>query len=117
MDPEIHIIMMKKNTMHPFYEVYSPQPARLKSHTKNLAARLPTLVGKTLAHVWDYQYRGNEIFPWIEEALKQQFPGIRFIHWKEFGSTHSNNERQVIENLSKKLKEFEVDAVISGIGA
>ena len=33
---------------------------------KQLAKRLDTLEGKTVAFLWDYMFRGDEIFPLIE---------------------------------------------------
>ena len=101
----------------PEFEVFSPQPARPRARRKSLAPRLDTLDGKTVAEVWDYQYRGDEIFGWLEEELRQRFPAVRFVHWSEFGSTHSRNEREVVAGLAARFRELRVDAAISGIGA
>ncbi len=44
-----------------------------------LAKRPDTLEGKTICHLWDYLFRGVEIFVWLEAALKDRFPGINFV--------------------------------------
>ncbi len=38
------------------------------------------------------------------------------ISWKEFGSTHGADEREILANLPAKMKTLGVDAVISGMG-
>ena len=43
------------------YEVLWPRSPR-QFKVRGLAPRLPTLAGKTIAQLWDYQYRGDEIF-------------------------------------------------------
>lgn len=81
-----------------------------------LAPRLDSLEGKTVAQLWDYLFRGDEIFPMLEEALGERYPGIRFVSYDTFGSTHSEDERQILADLPGRLKEMGVDAVISGMG-
>ena len=36
--------------------------------------------------------------------------------YKEFGSTHGGDEREVVASLARRFKELEVDAAISGMG-
>ncbi|OGA38391.1 MAG: hypothetical protein A3G24_12080 [Betaproteobacteria bacterium RIFCSPLOWO2_12_FULL_62_13] len=45
---------------------------------RRLAPRLSSLEGKTVAQLWDYPFRGDEVFDLLEEGLKAPFPGIRF---------------------------------------
>jgi hypothetical protein len=66
--------------------------------------------------LWDYVFRGDEVYALIEEAFQKRFPGVRFVSWREFGSTHGGEEREVVALLPKKFKELGVDAVISGMG-
>ncbi len=80
------------------------------------ARRLDTLNGKTVAELWDYVFRGEEIFPVIEAELSARFKGIKFIGPDRFGSTHSTEERDVLQALPQRLRELGVDAVISGMG-
>ena len=80
-----------------------------------LAGRLDSLEGKTIAQLWDYLFRGDEIFPLLEEGLAQRIPGVKFVNFEVFGSTHGDEEHQVLADLPAKLKRHGVDAVISGM--
>ena len=98
-----------------YYEVYWPR-TRQQARLTPLASRLDTLRSKTVAQLWDYLFRGDEVFAALEEGLTKQFPGIRFVSWREFGSTHGKNEREMLAALPERLKALGVDAVISGVG-
>jgi len=82
----------------------------------DLAPRLDTLSGKTVCELWDYLFRGDEIFPWLEAELEARYPGIQFVRYSEFGSTHGDEEHEILESLPAKLRELGADAVISGMG-
>ncbi len=88
-----------------------------QSVTKQLAPRHATLNGKVVAQVWDYLFRGDEMFETLEEGLRERFPDIRFVHWREFGNIHGSDERQVIAMLPERLKSAGVDAVITAVAA
>ena len=98
-----------------YYEALWPRSPR-QARVQPLAKRLDTLAGKTVAQVWDHVFRGDEVFEFLEAGLKARFPGVRFVSWREFGSTHGGDEREVVASLPKKFKEMGVDAVISGMG-
>jgi hypothetical protein len=98
-----------------YYEALWPRSPR-QTKIRSLAKRLDTLEGKTVAQLWDFVFRGDEVFAALEEGLKDRFPNIRWISYKEFGSTHGSDEREVVASLAKKFKELEVDAMISGMG-
>jgi UDP:flavonoid glycosyltransferase YjiC (YdhE family) len=97
------------------YAVVWPRAPRTAKLTQ-LAERPESLRGKTIAELWDYIFRGDEIFPIIEDELARRFPDTRFVNYKTFGSTHGAQEREVLAKLPAMLKEHAVDAVISGIG-
>jgi hypothetical protein len=97
------------------YSVFWPRGAKTVQ-ARPVSARLESLEGKTVAFLWDYLFRGDEIFPMLEQALRERFPGIRFIGYEEFGSTHGEDEHQVLAALPEKLKALKIDAVISGMG-
>lgn len=97
------------------FEVIWPRSEKTVPLTA-LAPRLESLEGKRIAMLWDYLFRGDEIYPWIEQALTDRFPGVSFIRYDEFGSTHGDQEHGIIEGLPSKLKDLEADAVISGMG-
>lgn len=98
-----------------YYEVLWPRSPR-QFKRKSLARRLDTLQGKTIAQFWDFVFSGDKVFTVLEQALKDRYPGVRFIGWKEFGNTHGPDERKIIADLPKRLKELGVDAAISGMG-
>ncbi|HET7597132.1 MAG TPA: hypothetical protein VFK15_09395 [Burkholderiales bacterium] len=98
-----------------FYEVFWPRTPR-QVGAKSLAPRLATLEGKTIGQLWDYVFRGDEVFQFLEEGLKARYPGVRFVSWREFGNTHGSDERDVVAALPAQLREKGVDAVISGMG-
>ena len=96
------------------FEVYWPRAARRQTR-KALSPRLQSLEGKTVAFVWDYLFRGDEVFRTLQEALQDRFPGMRFVGWAEFGNTHGADEREVLAELPQRMKALGVDAAICGM--
>jgi hypothetical protein len=88
---------------------------RKTAEVVSLAPRLHTLEGKTIGQLWDDLFRGDEIFPMLEEALSARFPGVTFVGYKVFGSTHGRDEQRVITELPARLRQLGVDAIISGM--
>ena len=97
------------------YEVFWPRSPR-QTQLKPLASRLETLEGKRVAQLWDFLFRGGEVFSLLEEGIKARFPGVRFVNWREFGNTHGADEREVLARLPQRFRELGVDAAISGMG-
>jgi hypothetical protein len=97
------------------YQVVWPQSERQQKQ-QPLAKRLDDLNGKTIAQLWDFRYRGNEVYRMLEEDLRERFPDIRFVSWQEFGSTYGSDERDVAASLPRRFKELGVDAAISSMG-
>ncbi|MBI3069463.1 MAG: hypothetical protein HYY79_11465, partial [Betaproteobacteria bacterium] len=60
-----------------YYEVFWPRTPR-QVGVKPLAPRLATLEGRTVAQLWDYMFRGDEVFALLEEGIQARFPGVRF---------------------------------------
>lgn len=81
-----------------------------------LAKRLDTLAGKTIGEMWDWIFRGDEIFPIVEKELKNRYPGIKFINYTEFGNPHTANEAAVYEELPAQAEKHGCDAFIVGVG-
>ena len=98
-----------------FYEVLWPR-SPMQVQGKSLAKRLDTLAGKTIVQLWDYVFKGDQVFAALEESLKEKFPGVNFVHWSVLGNTHGPDERQILADLPRRLKELKADAVISGMG-
>ena len=97
-----------------YYEAYWPRSPR-QQLARELAPRLETLEGKTVAQLWDELFKGDIVFELLEEGLRRRYPNIRFVSWREFGSTHGGNERAALAALPQKLRDMGVDAVMSGM--
>jgi hypothetical protein len=97
------------------HAVYWPRGRKTVS-MKPLSPRLKTLEGKKVAFLWDYLFRGEEIFPIIQSQLSARYPGMTFVNYDEFGSTHGDDEHAILESLPRRLQELKVDAVISSMG-
>jgi len=94
------------------YEVVWPCGER-KLKMRPLARRLDTLNGKTIAQLWDFLFAGDEVFLALEQKLKERFPGVKWVSWREFGSTHTVNEKELLASLPQRFRELGVDAAIS----
>lgn len=104
----------KSNDSAGLYEVVWPSGER-KQTMRPLAKRLDTLNGKTIAQLWDFLFAGDEVFAVLEESLRARYPGVKFVSWREFGSTHAVNEKELLASLPQRFKELGVDAAISSM--
>lgn len=86
-----------------------------KLRLRPLAKRLDTLNGKTVAQLWDYLFAGDEIYDALEAKLRESYPQVNFVSWREFGSTHSVNEKELLASLPQRFRELGVDAAISSM--
>ena len=100
----------------PRYEVLWPL-SRKAVRSAAAAPRVPDLNGKTVCELWDVIFRGETIYPLVREYIKARFPGVKFVHYSEFGNFHGVREHDVINTLPDKLRAHGADAVIVGIGA
>jgi ABC-type amino acid transport substrate-binding protein len=80
-------------------------------------ARVADLSGKTVAAVWDYLFRGDEMFDIVAQKLAARYPGIKFVPYETFGNVHGSRHRELVGALAEKLHLHEVDAVITSVGA
>ena len=101
--------------MEPTYDVVWPK-SPMGVQTARTAPRLDTLDGKTIAFLWDYLFRGDELFPVLAEALQARHPTLEVVPYEVFGNTHGGDEAAVIEALPERLRHRGVDAVVSGMG-
>ena len=88
----------------------------LAVQTRPLVERLDTLEGKRVGFLWDFLFRGHELFPVIEKELRNRFTGIEIVGYDEFGNTHGGDEAEVIAALPNRLRDRRIDAVVSGVG-
>jgi len=80
------------------------------------ADRLAELDGKRVAFLWDYLFRGDELFPVLADELTKRFDGIEIVGYEEFGNLHSTDEKERVGRLPDDLRSRRVDAVVSGMG-
>src|SRR5258706_3650563 len=80
------------------YEVVWPRSER-RSELRPLAPRRDSLRGVKVAQLWDYLFRGDEVFTTLEAGLRERHPDIEFVSWREFGNTHGEDEARVLAEL------------------
>ena len=101
--------------MEPIYDVVWPRSPRGVQQRRK-ADRLATLDGARVAFLWDYLFRGDELFPVLERELTTRFPGIDIVGYEEFGNLHGADEKERVGRLGDELRRRHVDAVVSGMG-
>ena len=106
--------MARKPDSKGLYEVVWPCGERQQAQ-RPLAKRLETLNGKTIAQLWDFLFAGDETFTVLEGKLRAQYPDVKFVSWREFGTTHGVNEKELLASLPQRFKELGVDAAISSM--
>ena len=110
------MIQQHKASQGPVFEVVWPL-GKLRAEEVTPGPRVSDLAGKTVGQVWDWAFKGDQMFPIIQEKLKQRYPGIKFVDYSAFGNTHGRDEVKVLAELPEKLKQHGCDVVISGVGA
>ena len=58
-----------------YFETVWPRTPR-QATVKELASRPRSLEGKRIAQLWDYMFRGDEIFTLLEEGIRKQYPDV-----------------------------------------
>jgi hypothetical protein len=99
----------------PSSSVYSPIGA-IDRPEMMADARFDDLNGKTIAFVWDYVFRGDEMFPLIEAEIAHRFPDASFVRHTEFGNIHGKDSDPIIDGLPQALRDKGVDAMVVGVG-
>ena len=60
------------------YDVVWPRGTK-RVERQALAARLPSLEGRTLALLWNHVFRGDEILPVVERELRRRYAGLNVL--------------------------------------
>ena len=97
------------------YEVVYPL-GKPTDRDERVASRLSTLEGITIAELSNHKFGSEFTFDVLEKLLARRFPRLKIIRHNEFGNTYGPAESEVVSALPAKLKDLEVDAVISGNG-
>jgi hypothetical protein len=98
----------------PRYDVVWPQ-SPMGVQRRPHAPRLDDLRGKRVAFVWEYMFRGDELFPALEQYLRDTYE-VEVIGYEAFGNTHGPDEAAVLAELPQKLRDWRADAAVSGVG-
>ena len=101
--------------MESTYDVVWPKSPR-GVQSKALAPRLDSLDGKRIAFLWDYLFRGDEVFPALEAELTRRFPTVDIVGYDVFGNTHGSDEKEMVTGLAEGLTHRHIDAVVSAMG-
>lgn len=83
---------------------------------RKLAPRLDTLAGKTIGGLYNGHFQFEVTFEQLEKLLSARYPGMKFVSWEKFGTFADVTEKALCDELPAKLKQYKVDAVISGTG-
>ncbi len=107
--------------MHTKLKVVSPVGEAVVQQ-RDLAPRLDTLEGKTVCEIWNAGFRGEVVFPIIEEMLRKRYPGVKVIPYTEFplinlASMETAIREKTLEAVRARLMDKGCDAVITGNGA
>lgn len=97
------------------YDVVWPRSPR-GIQDRRRADRLDSLDHKRVAFLWDYLFRGDELFPVLAKELTNRFEGVEIVNYDEFGNLHGADEKQRVARLPEDLRNRGVDAVVSGMG-
>ncbi len=105
-----------KAPAEPLYEVVWPL-GKSVSRPVGLAQALLDLNGKTICEIWDWVFRGDQIYSVFNEELRKKYTDIKIIDHKTMGNSHALGEREYVSNLPNLLRQYGCDAVISATGA
>jgi len=103
------------STTEPVFDVVWPK-SPLGVQARPPAPRLATLAGARIGFVWDYMFRGEEIFPILEAELTARFEGLEVVGYDTFGNIHGGEEASRVQQLPHVLATYRVDAVVCGNG-
>lgn len=101
--------------MEPTYQVVWPK-SPLGVRRRRAARRLTSLDGARIGFVWDFMFRGDELFPELERELRRRFPDLTVVGYDAFGNVHGPDEHALVEALPGTLDEHSIDAVVVGNG-
>lgn len=101
--------------MEPQYEVVWPRSPRGVQQRRR-ADRLNAIDGACIAFLWDYVFRGDELFPVLADELHARFADVEIVDYHEFGNLHGADEKERVARLPDDLRTRGVDAVVSGMG-
>jgi hypothetical protein len=79
-------------------------------------APLASLDNKTVGFVWDYLFKGDEVFEILGAGLQAQYENLRVVPHEHFGNIHGPAEAQIMNDLAGAAQAAGCDAMIVGMG-
>lgn len=105
---------LRSHVNEPSFDVVHPVSRRpVVARTSN--ADLPGLAGKKIALVWDYVFRGDDVFRLVKERFQAERSGVKFVDHEVFGDIHGHDE--LLDQLAGRLQETGADGTIVATGA
>ena len=100
------------------FAVVSPEGRRERSDS-TVIDRPSGLDGLCVGYVWDYVFRGDEMFELVTAEVRARFDDVEFVDYEVFGNVHGNaaEEAEAFSRLEERLRAHEVDVVVAGVGA
>jgi hypothetical protein len=80
-------------------------------------AGVGSLDNKRVAFVWDYMFRGDEMWELIKEGIRDRYPTAEFVGYEAFGNIHGPSETGVPSDLLDNVRRERVDAAVLAVGA
>ncbi len=100
----------------PLYDVVWPL-GKSAYEKVSVAPRVADFDGKTICELWDWLFRGEDIFPLIRQSLLKRYANVRVVEYATFGNIRGPNEADVVAALPDLLRKQRCDAVICGIAS
>ncbi len=104
--------------VEPRYDVVWPQ-AEIETATVLAAETHAGLAGHRVAFVWDYLFRGPEMFSIIETEWRKRDSTTEFIDYEVFGSIGTSTPEGAgnVKRLAERLHQHGADYAVVGVGA
>lgn len=99
----------------PVFDVVWPK-SPLGVQRRRAADRLTSLDGARIGFVWDYMFRGEEIFPALAAELQRRHPSLEVVGYDTFGNIHGPHEHELVASLGATARDQGVVAVVVGNG-
>lgn len=96
------------------YDVVWPK-APLATARRPLAPRIDGVAGRRIGFMWEYLFRGDELFPVLAQELQAR--GAEVVGYEAFGNVHGPDEAQLVGEIPSVIAARGIDAVVCGVGA
>ena len=107
---------VNRTSAEPVFEVVWPM-GRTTADEVAPTPPLADLNGETIGELWDWLFKGDEMYALLRDHLRTHFPDVKFVEFTAFGNIHGQNESEVIAALPDLLRKHGCDAVLTSVGA